>query len=162
MTAPRLVTRLAAFVCLAVLAVDPAVAQGPTSGADALRKAKLQYNVNTIAQAAALAALEDEVHLTWTLQESAKERRRLSEGLAAIGIAPFPSAANFVSGLMPFAASLTMEELRKRSILIRDWRDPDHLNEIRITLGLSDDTDAVIAALREILADQAAQRRAAR
>lgn len=130
--------------------------------ADALRKAKLQYNVNTIAQAAALAALEDEAHLTWTLEESAKERKRLSDGLAAIGIAPFPSAANFVSGLMPFAASLTMEELRKRSILIRDWRDPDHLNEIRITLGLSDDTDAVLAALREILADQAAQRRAAR
>src|SRR6185436_3393304 len=39
MTASRLVTRLAALVCLAVLAVDPAVAQGPTSGADALRKA---------------------------------------------------------------------------------------------------------------------------
>lgn len=128
--------------------------------ADALRKAKLQYNVNTVAQAAALAALEDEDHLARTLDDSAKERARLSAGLAALGIAPFPSAANFVSGLMPFAASTAMEELRKRCILIRDWRDPDHLREIRITLGLSDDTDAVLAALREILADQTAQRAA--
>jgi histidinol-phosphate aminotransferase len=146
---------------LAALRVGYALC-GADDIADALRKAKLQYNVNTVAQAAALAALEDDAHLVRTLDDSARERKRLSDGLAALGIAPFPSAANFVSGLMPFAASLAMEELRKRCILIRDWRDPDHLNEIRITLGLSDDTDAVLAALREILADRAEPQRAAR
>ncbi len=49
-------------------------------------------------------------------------------------------------------AAGAVEEFRRRGILIRDWRDPDHLNEIRITIGLPDDTDAVLAALREILA----------
>ena len=39
MTASRLVTRLGLLVSVAVLAVDPLIAQGPTSGADALRKA---------------------------------------------------------------------------------------------------------------------------
>jgi histidinol-phosphate aminotransferase len=144
---------------LAALRVGYALC-GSDDVADALRKAKLQYNVNTIAQAAALAALEDDAHLARTLDDSATERARLTAGLANLGIAPFPSAANFVSGRMPFAASIAMEELRKRGILIRDWRDPDHLQEIRITLGLPEDTDAVLAALRDILVAQRAQHQA--
>ena len=39
MTASRLVTRLGGLVCVAIMAVDPIAAQGPTSGAEALRKA---------------------------------------------------------------------------------------------------------------------------
>ena len=64
----------------------------------------------------------------------------------------YSSAANFVSAKLPIPAATAVEQLRRRRILIRDWRDPEHLNEIRITVGLAEDTDAVIAALRDILA----------
>ena len=37
-------------------------------------------------------------------------------------------------------------------ILVRDWRDPEHPNELRITVGRADDTDAVLAAMRDIIA----------
>jgi histidinol-phosphate aminotransferase len=119
--------------------------------AGALRKVKLQFNVIAPSQAAALAALRDEAYLRTTLDAVACERRRLSDGIAAMGLSPFPSAANFVSTRLAISAAAAAEEFRKRGILIRDWRDPDHLNEIRVTIGLPDDTDAVIAALRDML-----------
>ena len=44
-----------------------------------------------------------------------------------------------------------MNALAKRNILTRDWRDPEHPKHIRITVGLPDDTDAVLTAMAEIL-----------
>ncbi len=125
---------------------------GAPEVADALRKVKLQFNVTAPSQAAALAALRDEAYLKTTLDAIAAERTRLAAGVAAMGLSPLPSAANFVSIRLAIPATDASEEFRRRGILIRDWRDPDHLNEIRITIGLPEDTDAVLVALREILA----------
>ena len=125
------------------------------SGADvagALRKVKLQFNVVAPSQAAALAALRDEGYLQSTLDAIARERRRLADGIAAMGLSPFRSAANFVSVRLAIAAAEAAAAFRQRGILIRDWRDPDHLNEIRVTIGLPDDTDAVLATLNDMLA----------
>jgi histidinol-phosphate aminotransferase len=125
---------------------------GAPEVADALRKVKLQFNVTAPSQAAALAALRDEAYLKTTLDAIAAERTRLAAGIAAAGLSPLPSAANFVSVKLAIPAADAAEEFRRRGILIRDWRDPEHLNEIRITIGLPEDTNAVLAALREILA----------
>jgi histidinol-phosphate aminotransferase len=125
---------------------------GSDAVADALRKIKMQFNITVASQAAALAALQDEVYLQKTLDAVARERTRLSEGMTALGLSPFPTAANFVSVRLAMPAATAAEEFRKRNILIRDWRDPEHLQEIRITVGLPEDTDAVLTALREIVA----------
>jgi len=122
---------------------------------DAIRKVKLHFGATATAQAAALAALEDDAYLDKIVAAVARERERLSDGLKRLGLKVFPSAANFVSAVLPIPAATAMEKLRQRRILVRDWRDPEHLQEIRITVGLPDDTDAVIAALRDILAEAA-------
>jgi histidinol-phosphate aminotransferase len=127
---------------------------GSDAVADALRKIKMQFNVTGASQAAALAALQDDAYLATTLDAVARERSRLAEGMEALGLSPFPTAANFVSVRLAMPAAGAVEELRKRNILVREWRDPDHLQEIRITVGLPEDTDAVLAALQEILAGQ--------
>lgn len=124
---------------------------GSDEVAEAIRKVKLHFGATATAQAAALAALEDDAYLDKVVAAVARERERLSAGLKLLGLKVFPSAANFVSAVMPIPAARVMEELRKRRILIRDWRDPEHLQEIRITVGLAEDTNAVIAALRDIL-----------
>ncbi len=116
--------------------------------ADALRRLKLYYGASALAQAAALASLEDEAHLAGTLDAIARERTRLS----ALGLEPLPSAANFVSVEAPMVAVEAMALLQERGILVRDWRDPEHPNELRITVGRADDTDAVLAAMRDIIA----------
>ena len=125
---------------------------GSDDVAEALRKVKLHFGATATAQAAALAALEDDAYLDKVVATVARERQRLSDGLAKLGLEVFPSAANFVSAKLPILAAAAVEQLRRRRILIRDWRDPEHLHEIRITVGLAEDTDVVIAALRDILA----------
>jgi histidinol-phosphate aminotransferase len=124
---------------------------GSDDVAEALRKVKLHFGATATAQAAALAALEDDAYLDKVVATVARERQRLSDGLAKLGLEVFPSAANFVSAKLPILAAAAVEQLRRRRILIRDWRDPEHLHEIRITVGLAEDTDVVIAALRDIL-----------
>lgn len=120
--------------------------------ADALRRLKLYYGASSLAQAGALASLEDEAHLAATLGAVARERERLSDGLRGLGLAPLPSAANFVSVRAPMPALETMALLQERGILVRDWRDPEHLNELRITVGRAEDTDAVVSAIKDIIA----------
>ena len=124
---------------------------GSTEVANALRKTKLQYNTNSLGQAAALAALEDNAYLQKTLDLIATERSRLSRGFLSLGLKPLPTAANFVSVELPCNAAEVMAELAERDILTRDWRDPEHPRHIRITVGLSKDTDAVLTAMAEIL-----------
>jgi len=125
---------------------------GSEAVAEALRKVKLHFGATAPAQAAALAALEDDTYLDKVVAAVARERQRLSDGLRGLGLEVYASAANFVSAKVPILATTAVEQLRQRRILIRDWRDPEHLHEIRITVGLAEDTDAVIAALRDILA----------
>lgn len=124
---------------------------GSDEVAEALRRAMVPYNVTNVGLAAAHAALNDENHLAHTLELIMGERQRLVEGMRGLGLSPMPTFANFVSAKLPMAADAAMEELRRRSILVRSWRDPEHLQEIRITVGTPGDTDAVIQALREML-----------
>ena len=122
-----------------------------TDVADAMRRMKLHYGASAPAQAGALAALNDDAHLAKTLDAIARERGRMSAGFAALGLKPYPSAANFVSVALPLPAARSTAELLRRNILVRDWRDPEFLMELRITVGLAADTDAVVAAIREII-----------
>jgi histidinol-phosphate aminotransferase len=122
-----------------------------TDVADAMRRMKLHYGASAPAQAGALAALNDDAHLAKTLDAIAKERGRMRGGFAALGLKPYASAANFVSVALPIPAAQSAAELQRRNILIRDWRDPEFLMELRITVGLAEDTDAVVAAIGEII-----------
>lgn len=119
--------------------------------AEALRRAKLQFNVTVPAQAAAFAAIEDQPHLEATLAAVAQERERLSAGLRALQLRVYPSAANFVSADLGIPSMPVMQELATRGIHVRDWRDPEHTTQLRITIGLPAETDAVLTELRDIL-----------
>jgi histidinol-phosphate aminotransferase len=131
---------------LAALRVGYAIC-GDDDVAEALRRAKLQFNVPTLSQAAAEAAFADQAHLRLLLDLIAGERARLAAGLAALGLGVLPSAANFVSCVLPGPAAPAMAAMETQGILVRDWRDPEHLVELRIGVGTPEDTDATLAAL---------------
>jgi histidinol-phosphate aminotransferase len=118
---------------------------------EALLQVKLHFSATTLSQAAALAALGDDAYLAKTLDAIAQERERLSQGISMLQLRPWPSAGNFVSVTMPTPATDAMAALARHGILVRDWRDAEFPHELRITVGLPEDTDAVLAALRAIL-----------
>lgn len=120
--------------------------------ADAMRRMKTNYGPSATALAGAFAALQDDAYLARILDAVALERQRMTAGLTALGLHPFESFANFVSVALPMPAAQAMAGLHERRILVRDWRDPAYQNEIRITVGLPEDTGAVISAIRDILA----------
>ncbi|MBI1245497.1 MAG: aminotransferase class I/II-fold pyridoxal phosphate-dependent enzyme [Alphaproteobacteria bacterium] len=144
---PWLVTRTfsKAYAC-AALRVGYALC-GDDSVAEAFRRAKLQFNVPTLSQIGALAAYEDEAYLAHMLDRIGAERDRLAKGLAQLGLRVLPSAANFVSCILDGPAAKAMAALEVRGIFVRDWRDPDHLSELRIGIGTPDDTGATLEAL---------------
>jgi histidinol-phosphate aminotransferase len=144
---PWLVTRTfsKAYAC-AALRVGYALC-GDDGVAEAFRRAKLQFNVPMLSQAGALAAFEDEAYLAGMLDRIAKERDRLAKGLAQLGLRVMPSAANFVSCVLEGPAAKAMAALEAKGIFVRDWRDPDHLNELRIGIGRPEDTGATLDAL---------------
>ena len=99
-----------------------------------LNRVRAPYNVNRLAQVAAVAALEDRQHWERTRQLVGQERAFLSGELTRRGYSVVPSQANFVLVGVPAAAAVR-EHLLKSGILVRDGEAvgfPDHL---RITMG---------------------------
>jgi histidinol-phosphate aminotransferase len=119
------------------------------SGFQVVRNA---FTVNGIAQAAALAALEDEPHMRAIVARMARERDRLSLGLKRLGLNPLPSVGNFVTARTTRVSVDVIADLRDHGILIAGVPGSGYENAIRITVGTADDTDAVLTALEVILA----------
>jgi histidinol-phosphate aminotransferase len=116
-----------------------------------LNKVRQPFNVNGMAQAAAMAALDDITHLVETREMVREGIRYLEDSLAEIGVETVPSAANFIlaktgSGREVFNA------LQKRKVSVRPM-DPYGLPDyIRITIGTPAQNKTVLQALREVLA----------
>lgn len=119
--------------------------------AEGLQRVRGVFNVNRLAQAAALAALSDEPYARASQARTAAERDRLAVGLGAMGLAPLPSAANFVAVRTPKPATEVVAALAARGIMIVPVGGPPYENHIRITIGTAEDTDAVLAALKAVL-----------
>lgn len=130
---------------LGYLAADPAVIDG-------LRVVRLPYHLSSLTQAAARAALEHSDALLANVEELKRQRDRIVDGIAALGLAPVPSDANFVlfGGLADAAA--TWQALLDRGVLVRDVGIPGHL---RVTAGTEAETTAFLDALSAVLASPA-------
>jgi histidinol-phosphate aminotransferase len=119
----------------------------------AVRRVSSPYNVNTVALACLPEALRDQSYIQGYVSEVRESRARLERALEASGIQFWQSEANFVLARVG-AASFFVEQMRGRSILVRD-RSGDHACEgcVRITLGPRAHTDRLLIALQETLTE---------
>jgi threonine-phosphate decarboxylase len=124
---------------------------------DLLLKAKTPWNVNSLAQAAAIAALKDEEYLEKTRRLIKKEKVYLSKELNQLkGFKVFPTSTNFVlinireSG---FTAAQLKEKLLRYGILIRDCSSFTGLDKyfIRIAIRKRQENERLLKALKEIV-----------
>jgi histidinol-phosphate aminotransferase len=116
-----------------------------------LNKVRQPFNVNGMAQAAAMAALDDITHLVETCQMVREGLRFFEDGLSSIGIETVPSAANFILAKTGRGREV-FEELQKRKVIVRAmdaYGLPDH---IRITIGTPTQNKTVLDALKDVLA----------
>lgn len=109
------------------------------------------YNVNSAAQAAALAALEDEPHLRASQRLAKEGKAQLTEGLAHLGLSVVPSQANFLVVRLQRPAGPVVERLRGAGVLVRDMRGYDMPETLRITVGTRAQNRVVLEALANAL-----------
>ncbi len=84
-----------------------------------IKEAKEPWTVNTLAQAAALAALDDRGYEEEARRVIAEEKVRLEEGFSRLGVTCFPSAANYYLISLP-KAQVVWKHLWRKGILTRE------------------------------------------
>jgi histidinol-phosphate aminotransferase len=115
-----------------------------------LQKARQPLNVNGLAQAAALASLEDDEHRRETKRITDEGRAYLQNEFAAMKLRFVPSAANFVLVNVGDGAKV-FRALLDRHIIVRALKGY-HLPEwVRISVGTMEQNRRCIAALRDVL-----------
>lgn len=121
--------------------------------ANALRLMTSAFNVNGVAEAAVLAALEDAEYTQMILDHNARERERLIDGLRAMGLAPMPSVTNFVGVDVRRNAGDVVAAMRERGVRIATFGYEAAGTCVRMSTGLPADTDVCLETLATVLAE---------
>ena len=114
---------------------------------------KPPYNVNTAAEVALTASLEDTSVLLDRVKAIVAERERMMGLLQKIpGIKAWPSQANFILFSLPEGqGERIFEGLCNRGIFLRYFNTPQLKDFIRTSVGFPHETEAVVAALTELV-----------
>ena len=138
---------------LAGLRVGFAIGQRPLI--EALERVKDSFNsypLDRLAQAGAVAAIEDEAWFALHRDRIVAGRERLAEALRGLGFEVLPSSANFLFARHPTRAGAELaQELRQRAIIVRHFARPRIGEYLRITVGTDAECDRLLAALRGLL-----------
>jgi histidinol-phosphate aminotransferase len=116
-------------------------------------KVKDSYNCDAVSIAAASAAIADQDYARGTWVKIRAERERLTHALRGLGWSVLPSQANFVLAAVPGGrgrAAQVLAGLKSAGVLVRYFDAPGLDDKLRITVGTSDDTDALIRALSSL------------
>ena len=135
---------------LAGMRVGVLIGQPPAL--DPVRAVTLPFNINAVAAAATLAALEDHDFLPRYAAQVAESRERLYAACRRLGLEHWESAANFVMVRVGERVKHVVEALAQRGVHVRD-RSNDVATPgcIRVTAGLLEHTDAAIEALESVM-----------
>ena len=127
----------------------------PVEIAGYLMKIKQPYNANAAAQAAVLASLADIEYLRANVTKIVMERKRLFGKLKELNwLRPYPSQGNFILCSLPEGkAKEIWQQLRKKGIFVRYFDTPRLKDCLRISVGRTEDTDALVKALKEVKYD---------
>lgn len=117
-----------------------------------MMKVKDSYNCDAISIVGAIAALQDQDHARMTWTHVRQERARLSSELTDIGFEVLPSQANFVFAKVPRGDGAGMyKALKAMGILVRHFDQPGLKEYLRITIGTSQENNALLSGIRELL-----------
>ncbi|GGY58999.1 histidinol-phosphate transaminase [Pseudoduganella albidiflava] len=143
---------------LAGLRVGFALAQPQLT--DLMNRIRQPFNVNSLAQAAAIAALNDKQFLEKSARNNAAGYRQFVEAFEAMGLQYVPSYGNFVLvkvGDDLAAGARVNLALLKQGVIVRPVGNYGLPEWLRISIGLPQENAVLIAALQKALADDRAE-----
>jgi histidinol-phosphate aminotransferase len=117
------------------------------SVADVMNRVRQPFNVNSLALAAATAALDDMEFVARSYAENLRGMKQLEEGARALRLEFIPSYGNFIAIRVGKAAEI-YKRLLRRSVIVRPvgggYGLPEHL---RVTVGTAEENDKFLRAL---------------
>jgi len=119
--------------------------------ADLMNRVRPPFNANSVALAAAAAALDDEEHLQRSVKMNAEGLKQLVAGFKSMGLDYIPSIGNFISVDVGRTAAPLYEALLREAVIVRpvaNYGMPDHL---RVTVGAPEENIRFLAALKKVL-----------
>ena len=116
-----------------------------------INKFRAPFNTSGLAQAAALAALDDTEHVARSLASNRAGLEQLSSGLRQMGVRFIPSAANFLLVELGSEAQAVADELLRRGVIVRPMRWMGFPQAMRVTVGRHEENEKFLAALGPVL-----------
>ena len=112
-----------------------------------LNRVRPPFNVNTLAQRAALAALGDDEHVAKSRAVNTAGMQQLERGLRTFGFTAIPSQANFVYFDVNREGRRVFDALLREGVIVRHIEG----TMLRVTIGQPDENDAFLGALKKVL-----------
>ncbi len=119
--------------------------------ADYLKRARIPFTVNLLAEEAAIAALHDEDFYNATLETVMRGRDYLRDELQKLGCEVVPSQSNFLMFTPPAPAQKLFKELLKKGIIVRPLASFGLGSSIRVNVGTDRENKTFIRVLGEVL-----------
>ena len=135
---------------LAALRVGFAVANDQIT--NLLNRVRQPFNVSSLAQTAAVAALADIDYLQQTVQVNTQGYQQLTNGFTALNLAYIPSAANFITLDMKQDAQPIYQALLQLGVIVRPLAVYGLPNYLRISIGTEAENQHFLAALAKVCA----------
>ncbi len=118
-----------------------------------LNRVRQPFNVNTLAQKAALAALDDTGHLEETVRITEAGRRAIETRLKELGLICIPSVANFILVDVGMNGRRVADALLQKGVIVRSMEGYGLPAHIRVTVGTPRENTRAIEALTEVLSE---------
>ncbi|HXF94185.1 MAG TPA: histidinol-phosphate transaminase [Nitrospiraceae bacterium] len=112
-----------------------------------LNRVRPPFNANSLAQRAALAALDDEEHLAKSRAMNQEQKEIVCAELVALGFQPLPSETNFLYFDVGRDGRQVFEALLRQGVIVRHIEG----RMLRVTIGLPEENRAFLAALKKVL-----------
>ncbi len=106
------------------------------------------FSVSSVAQAAAVAAINDTEHVRRVVENNFLQARVLSQGLAGLGYRVVPTAANFLFCDLGEDATAVVSFLQEEGVAVKPLKDWGAPNCIRVTIGTPEQNQAFLQAVR--------------
>jgi histidinol-phosphate aminotransferase len=132
-------------------------AVAPSAVARELNKARDSYPCDAISIVAATAAIEDQEYARRTWDHVRAERQRVSAELVQMGWSVLPSQANFILAAPPHGRGQDVYAgLKQQGILVRYFQKPGLADKVRITIGTSQENNALLGGIKALTAAEKA------
>lgn len=119
--------------------------------ADVLNRVRQPFNVNSLALAAACAALQDTEYLAESRRLNDAGMHQLQEGFRELGLSWIPSRGNFIALDLGQLAAPVYQGLLREGVIVRPVANYGMPNHLRITIGLPVENTRLLEALAKVL-----------